>query len=263
VRVTHTDRFDEKLDRDWKRFASQLEGRLTSLPAGESFALSGETAGGHTTCMRARTNRVGRITVEVAGADAVTRPVSDAARLAAHAVTLLRDQVPHPAFIRSHPPIAATGLRGDVSDALTRMLGRPVTIDADGDFVVIIDSHVVFVVVDSDGRSIRMWAPLLHDIPGLGDGRPAARAAEALAEINRGWPHIKVVLVEDRLVATVDLLGDPFVPRHLTDVMDRLRIFLGTVDAGFARRFDGVRYGYDARAEPTGGGDGTVFDDPS
>src|SRR5690606_41128979 len=108
---------------------------------------------------------------------------------------------------------------------------------------------------------------VVHDFPGLGDARARAPAAEALAEINRGWPHIKVVLFEDRLVATVDLLGDPFVPRHLTELMDRLRIFLGTVDAGFARRFDGVRYGFepgfDARAGSGSDTEGTVFDEPT
>lgn len=265
--MTDTDRFDVTLDRDWDRFASQLEGRFMSLAEADTLELSTETAAGHTTCVRARTNPAGRITVEVVGADAVTRPLRDAAPLTRHVVSLLRMHVPHPAFLRSHPPIAATGLRGDVSDTLTRKLGRPVPVDADGDFVVIIDSHVVFVVVDGDGRSIRLWAPLLHDIPEFDAARPGVRAAEALAELNKGWPHIKVVLVEDRLVATVDLLGDPFVPRHLTELLDRLRVFLGTVDAGFARRFDGVRYGFepgfDARAGSGSDTEGTVFDEPT
>ncbi|WP_254072904.1 T3SS (YopN, CesT) and YbjN peptide-binding chaperone 1 [Rhodococcus rhodochrous] len=53
------------------------------------------------------------------------------------------------------------------------------------------------------------------------------------------------MLVEDRLVATVDLLGDPFVPRHLSELLQRLKGFLTVVDERFARRFDGVRYGSD------------------
>jgi len=123
-----------------------------------------------------------------------------------------------------------------VKDTLSRRLGRPAPVDADGDFVLVLDSHAVFVVVDRPAHRVQLWAPLLHGIA------ERSGAADALVDLNRDWPHIKVVLVEDRLVATVDMLGDPFVPRHLNDLLEMLKVFLGTVDARFARRFDGMRY---------------------
>ena len=83
-----------------------------------------------------------------------------------------------------------------------------------------------------------------------------------LTELNRTWPHIKVVLVEDRLVATVDLLGDPFVPRHLSELLQRLKGFLTVVDERFARRFDGVRYGSD-REHDVELPEGSVLDEPN
>ncbi len=139
-------------------------------------------------------------------------------------------------------------------------------VDADGDFVVVLDSQVVFVVIDDDG-SIRLWAPLLHaipedDTPGTASAGGRTHALAELTELNRTWPHIKVVLVEDRLVATVDLLGDPFVPRHLSELLQRLKGFLTVVDERFARRFDGVRYGSD-REHDVELPEGSVLDEPN
>ncbi|UTT49527.1 T3SS (YopN, CesT) and YbjN peptide-binding chaperone 1 [Rhodococcus gordoniae] len=267
--MTDTDRFDETLDRDWTRYASQLARRISELTGSDAFELRAETASGAAACVRVRAGSGGRATVEVTGSEPVTRPVSEADMLARHIVSVLRGrgEVPHPAFLQAHPPSALGDLRERVSDALAHALGRPVPVDADGDFVVILDSQVVFVMVDDDGN-IRLWAPLLHaipedDIPGAAPDGGRTHALTELTELNRTWSHIKVVLVEDRLVATVDLLGDPFVPRHLSKLLERLKGFLTVVDERFARRFDGVRYGSDREREIDLPTEDTVLDEPN
>ncbi|MEU5843528.1 hypothetical protein [Rhodococcus sp. NPDC047139] len=268
--MTDTDRFDEVLDRDWARYASQLARRITVLTASDTFELFAETASGPTACVRVQARSDGRAMVDVVGSEIVTRPVSEADRLARHIVSMLRGhgKVPHPAFLHALPPSALGDLRERVSEALARTLGRPVPVDADGDFVVVLDSQVVFVIVDDDGSGIRLWAPLLHaipedDTPGVSPGGRRTRALATLTELNRGWPHIKVVLVEDRLVATVDLLGDPFVPGHLSELLERLKRFLTVVDDRFARRFDGVRYGAESDREVDLSAEDGVLDEPN
>src|SRR5690606_22992916 len=176
VRVTDTDRFDEALDRDWSRYASQLARRISELAGSDAFELHAETASGPAACVRVLASAGGHATIEVTGSEPVTRPVSEADMLARHIVSVLRGRgkVPHPAFLQAHPPSALGDLRERVSDALAHALGRPVPVDADGDFVVVLDSQVVFVVIDDDG-SIRLWAPLLHAIPE--DDTPGAAPA--------------------------------------------------------------------------------------
>ncbi|MBS9373531.1 T3SS (YopN, CesT) and YbjN peptide-binding chaperone 1 [Rhodococcus sp. B50] len=267
--MTDTDRFDETLDRDWTRYASQLARRISELTGSDTFELHAETASGTAARVRVRAGSGGRATVEVTGSESVTRPVSEGDMLARHIVSVLRGrgEVPHPAFLQAHPPSVLGDLRERVSDALAHAVGRPVPVDADGDFVVVLDSQVVFVAIDDDGN-IRLWAPLLHaipenDLPGAAPDGGRTHALAELTELNRTWPHIKVVLVEDRLVATVDLLGDPFVPRHLSDLLERLKRFLAVVDERFARRFDGVRYGSDSEREVDLPTEDSVLDEPN
>ncbi|UYP19848.1 hypothetical protein OED52_04625 [Rhodococcus sp. Z13] len=252
--MTDTDGFDEMLDRDWTRYASRLVRHLTTLTAPGGFELLAETPTGPEPRIHVQRNAGDDVTVTVAGTGSVTRTTGEADDLARHIVSVLRTDasVPHPAFLQAVPPFPLGGLRERVSDTLARTLGRPAPVDADGDFVVVLDAQVIFVVVDADGPGVRLWAPLLHGIPETGeseDPEVRVRVLEELTELNLEWPHIKVVLVEDRLVATVDMLGDPFVPRHLSEMLDRLRGFLGAVDDRFARRFDGVRYGCDSESE--------------
>lgn len=236
--MTENDRFDEVLDRDWNRFGENLADRIVALAGTGSIGISMDTAHGPATYARIQPMPDGRVQVAVAGADTVTRSVAHADELARHVVSVLRGHrnVVHPIFLHTDDALADGALRDRVKDTLSRRLGRPAPVDADGDFVLVLDSHAVFVVVDRPAHRVQLWAPLLHGIA------ERSGAADALVDLNRDWPHIKVVLVEDRLVATVDMLGDPFVPRHLNDLLEMLKVFLGTVDARFARRFDGMRY---------------------
>lgn len=257
--MARTDRFDGILERGWNRFRTRLAGRIAALGRGEQIELAAETAGDHTTLVKIVALDARSIEVEMTGSAPRISPARQADEIAQRIVSALRENysVLHPTFLRSDEPDAPRTLRSRVGEALCLQFGRPIPTDADGDYVVIVDSQAVFVVVDDSARTIQLWAPLLHGITGR------AQAAEELLELNRAWPHIKLLLVEDRLVATIDVMGDPFVPRHLIDLFGALRALLGTVDTGFAQRFDGERYTGDTDAEPTLFDEPTVFDEPS
>ncbi|MCK0089641.1 hypothetical protein MWU77_02465 [Rhodococcus sp. F64268] len=257
--MARTDRFDGILERGWDRFRTRLAGRIAALGKGEQIDLAAETTGEHLTLVKIVALDARCIEVEMSGIGPSISPVRQADEIAHHVVAALREVygVLHPTFLRSDEPDTPRALRSRVGEALRLQFGRPIPLDADGDFVVVVDSQAVFVVVDDSARTIQLWAPLLHGITGR------ARAAEELLKLNRAWPHIKLLLVEDRLVATIDVMGDPFVPRHLADLFGALRVLLGTIDTGFAQRFDGERYTGDTDAEPTLFDEPTVFDEPS
>jgi hypothetical protein len=257
--MARTDRFDGILERGWNRFRTRLAGRIAALGKGERIEIAAETAGEYSTLVTIVALDARSIEVDMTSTGPSISPARQADRIAQRIVSALRETygVLHPTFMRSDEPDAPHTLRSRVGEALHLQFGRPIPIDADGDYVVIVDSQAVFVVVDDSARTIQLWAPLLHGIT------ERARAAEELLELNRAWPHIKLLLVEDRLVATVDVMGDPFVPRHLADLFGALRVLLGTIDTGFAQRFDGERYTGDTDAESTLFDEPTVFDEPS
>ncbi|MFC4605853.1 T3SS (YopN, CesT) and YbjN peptide-binding chaperone 1 [Rhodococcus kronopolitis] len=200
------------------------------------------------------------------------RPRMRADELATMAVTVLRElwNVPHPGFLRAGtlgrtaelpvgenysrnaPPteqdptpypdasIGAdfprdhTHLRELVGAALTDSPDHPPALDADGDIELTLDGMPVFVIVHPTEPYVQIWAPLLQQIS------DHARAAAIVAELNTGWPLIKFVLTEDRLSASIIVVANPFVPRHLTDMLGRMSAFLTTCDDGFVARFGAV-----------------------
>lgn len=257
--MAHTDRFDGILERGWNRFRTRLAARIATLGKGEQIELASEAAGEYVTLVKLVALDSRRIEVEMMGAGSTIIPARRADEIAQRVVSALRRThgVLHPTFLRRDEPDDPRTLRSRVAQALKLQFGRPIPIDADGDYVVIVDSQAVFVVVDDIARTIQLWAPLLHGITGR------AQAAEELLELNRVWPHIKFLLVEDRLVATIDVMGDPFVPRHLINLFGALRVLLGSVDTGFAQRFDGERYTGDIDAESALSDEPTVFDEPN
>ncbi|MEE2031577.1 T3SS (YopN, CesT) and YbjN peptide-binding chaperone 1 [Rhodococcus chondri] len=255
--MTDNDRFDDAVEQAWGRFRTRLAGRIVALWGSDGIEIGVHTATGPAPCVRISTSDDNRVCVAVAGGETFIRPVGRAEELAHHVVTVLREGhgVPHPTFLHDDDTVAYGVLRDQVADTLARMMGRPVPTDADGDFVVVVESQVVFVVVDRTASKVQLWAPLLHEITGR------ANAADQLVELNRHWPHIKIVLVEDRLVATADVVTEPFVPRHLIGLLNTLRVFLCTVDERFAQRFDGVRYSGDTESDVDN--EESLFDEPN
>ncbi|TQF65798.1 hypothetical protein FK531_20445 [Rhodococcus spelaei] len=186
-------------------------------------------------------------------------------QLASMTVATFRDvwSVPHPSFLRAEAvgrraghltgptvrdwlassdvdPMVAVAprdpdhLRDLVEAALTDLLGDQPQVDGDGDFVLTIEGHAVFVIPHHTEPVVRLSVPLLYRIGGR------TRAAETVADLTARWSHLRFVLREDRLNAVVEIPGFPFVPRHLTDLLERVTAFLATVDRAFAARFDAV-----------------------
>lgn len=193
------------------------------------------------------------------------RPSSWADQLAEVAVTVLREVwgVPHPLFLRSEtfgpggigafeppapapeaaPPVATDTAIGPLDpDHLRSLIERTVgdrvgnspVWDEDGDLVLSVSGVLVFVGVSPHGGSVDVLAPIVHSITGR------TRASEILTDLNRQWPHLKFVLVDDRVAVVDHIPATPFVPAHLLASLDRIAGFLDTVDTGFAAHLGGL-----------------------
>ncbi|MEE2034043.1 T3SS (YopN, CesT) and YbjN peptide-binding chaperone 1 [Rhodococcus chondri] len=194
------------------------------------------------------------------------RPSSWADQLADIAVTVLRRiwGVPHPLFLRSetfgadHTPVfepptpsieertrksavalavEPTGeehIRELIEATMQDRIGESPTWDEDGDLVLRVGGVLLFVGVGPGGTTVDLFAPVVHSITGR------TRAAEVVADLNRRWPHLKFVLVDDRVAVVNHLAAIPFVPAHLLAALDRLAAFLEDLDPQFATHLGGV-----------------------
>ncbi|WP_430331791.1 T3SS (YopN, CesT) and YbjN peptide-binding chaperone 1 [Rhodococcus sp. ACT016] len=192
-------------------------------------------------------------------------------QIAAMTVTTLRQiwNVPHPSFLRAEMigtlegtdligadapdtdpapepiplddgaaivPHDPAELRDLVARTVEQALGFPPERDEDGDVILKLDDQPVFVIAHPDRPLVRVWVPLLYAVAGR------TRAAENICHLTGQWPGIRFSLDEDRLNASIDVSGNPFVPRHLVDALDRIGRFVPTIDNHFATRFDGSRF---------------------
>ncbi|MDH6680551.1 hypothetical protein M2284_004780 [Rhodococcus sp. LBL1] len=190
-------------------------------------------------------------------------------QIAAMTVTTLREiwNVPHPSFLNTEiigtlegTDLVATDiaeadadpfdlddsaavaprdpdeLRDLVARTVEQAMGFAPELDEDGDVVLKLDDQPVFVISHPDRPLVRVWVPLLHSVAGR------TRAAENVCDLTRRWPGIRFTLDDDRLNASIDISGNPFVPRHLVDALDLFGKFVPTVDTAFAARFDGSRF---------------------
>lgn len=208
-------------------------------------------------------------------------------QLAALTVTTLREiwNVPHPSFLRAEikGSLEGTALAGiaaddpepdpeppldpdtavtprDVSELRTlfartvaQTLGFVPDNDSDGDVVLQLDEHTVFVIAHPDRPLVRVWMPLLHGIT------TRARAAEQLCDLTLRWSAIRFLLDDDQLSASIDVSAQPFVPRHLTEALEQIRMFGPHVDEAFAAGFGGTLY--DGGQDIDAGADGRDEDD--
>ncbi|WFR71740.1 hypothetical protein P9209_23755 [Prescottella defluvii] len=127
-------------------------------------------------------------------------------------------------------------LRDLVARTVEQAMGFAPELDEDGDVVLKLDDQPVFVISHPDRPLVRVWMPLLYAVAGR------TRAAENVCDLTRRWPGIRFTLDDDRLNASIDVSGNPFVPRHLVDALDLFGKFVPTVDTAFATRFDGSRF---------------------
>jgi len=265
--------FDESVELAWARFRNQMARSIGELPGGDVLELRADTALTPVAGVRIE-NRPGlgvcaRILAPPWECGPSAPPQSppdtpsttgDPDAVASWVVGVLRDRwdVVEPAFVQVGPYPTVDGeqwydeLRGRVGDALAHVLGRPASIDADGDFVLVLDSQVIFVIVDRTVPAVRVWIPLLHRIA---DRTGAAHWVDGL----RGGPGVRALVVEDRLVGTGEIPAAPFDPAHLEERIDAMRRLMPAVARRVATNFGGIHYTEDDRRPGTP--DTALFDD--
>ena len=179
-------------------------------------------------------------------------------RVAAMAVAALRDVfgVPHPAFLdwpqtEEEPPSAATPdgsderlavmpesaehLRELVVAALTPPGGPAVEMDEDGDIPLPMGSALLFVRAVDSAPVVEMFAFVVRGI------QHTDRAAFEVAVLNRDTRMIKFVLLDDAVLATLQLPASPFTPRNLRAMVLSMAEVIDRVDDDLVARLGGRR----------------------
>ena len=185
----------------------------------------------------------------------------DCESLARAAVTVLREVfvVEHPVFLDSNvlaeilqDPAAEEGsadatyeellayssldevqLVAAVSEELSEIFGSAPMRDQDGDFAVRTGSTMIFVRVPSDGKEVRLFSVLVHDVNGR------SRAAEVLNDVNAHARWVRFSLVRDKIIATMSVLASPFVPVHLRQAIAEMTNVADGVDDLLAASLQG------------------------
>lgn len=204
---------------------------------------------------------------------------SDADLLAAMLVMALRDVfgVPHPSFVTvagfgpagrldaeempfgltvSAPdaaeaetttagPESADELRDLVETALADVVEHELTYDSDGDIPIYADGAVIFVRVEEDSPSIRVFAPLLSNL------RWTPRVGSKLSDLNLRARYAKVIFSDGVLFATVQLYGSPFVAAHLCQAVEDIRALVTDVADDLLETLGGERFVTGASSDST------------
>ncbi|MCL2481981.1 MAG: YbjN domain-containing protein [Propionibacteriaceae bacterium] len=109
----------------------------------------------------------------------------------------------------AHGSLDEVQLASAVAEEMSEVFGVVPMRDQDGDFAVRVGSTMIFVRIPSDGKEVRLFSVLVHDISGR------SRAAEVLNDINAHARWVRFYLVRDKIIATMSVLASPFVPAHL------------------------------------------------
>ncbi|MDI9915924.1 hypothetical protein [Rhodococcus sp. IEGM 1379] len=118
-----------------------------------------------------------------------------------------------------------------VDAALEQLLGHTPERDDDGDIPLVGGEQVTYVRVLGDDGYVEVFSRVVHSIADLD------QAAVVLAQLNRQWPTLKLILVEQSVLGVVRVDGAPFVSEHLlralrslsdlSEVSDQLAAELG------------------------------------
>ncbi|MBY6366435.1 T3SS (YopN, CesT) and YbjN peptide-binding chaperone 1 [Rhodococcoides corynebacterioides] len=138
------------------------------------------------------------------------------------------DAPPVPAF---DPFVAVrtadgAGRRAMVEATLRHLLGFLPEPDEDGDYPFRLGPAWLYLCPTEDAPFVQILAPVAA---GVEDTR---HAAAVVADVNRRWPHVKLVLDEDRVVATIDITVVPFVPQHVLDMLAVMEKFVAEAADG-------------------------------
>ena len=131
-----------------------------------------------------------------------------------------------------------------VEQTLRHLLGFVPEPDEDGDYPFRLGPAWLYLCLSPGAPFVQILAPLAAGVT------DAARAHVVVNDANRRWPHVKVLLDEDRVLATIDVSVVPFVPQQVVDMLAVMEKFMvdaaGDLVAGL-----GARPYLDAFGEPT------------
>lgn len=148
------------------------------------------------------------------------------------------------AFVASgeHAPVAPSlPSAAEVGDEVLRLMRRvtenaELEPDEDGDIALRFGSSAVFVRVFGEPPVIRVYAPTLTQVPhdpGL---------ADAVNDLNRASVFTKWVLMDDMVVAVMDLFGTPFSEDAVLQACEVVGNSADEVDEGLQTRFGGKTF---------------------
>lgn len=141
---------------------------------------------------------------------------------------------PVPGLATAVEPVDRRHLQMLVEATLEAMLGHAPALDAEGDIPLHRGRFTVYVSVLDDEPMIDIAAPLIMNVPNL------THAAEVIADQNRRWPEIKLLLAHGGVVAVLRLDANPYVGRHLLTALTRFGELLSVVDELFVAQIGGT-----------------------
>lgn len=259
---------DDETDRDWRVFVAQLADHLASDISGVGTSISPDfqpgksveramaiTSTGHGTfvCVASGLQSPPAPWKQTGDTHALEEAQAWVDRFAATIVTEIRQtwNVPHPSFLscpveKSHRDAqdcvdtssrtshsTESQLADFVEAAVLAVPDVDVHASGDGSYCITMGSVEAYLYVASSDE-VRIHAPIVERIAGR------TRAAEVVADLNRRYPRLKFLLVEDRVHAALSIDADPFSAQHAVNAISRLAAFVTGVDDTFAENLGGV-----------------------
>lgn len=124
----------------------------------------------------------------------------------------------------AYPHLDEVQLAAMVFNELLQFFGSEPMRDQDGDYAVRVGSTMIFIHIPSDGKEVRLFSMLVHDIAGR------SRAAEVLNDVNAHTRWVRFHLVRDKIIATMSVLANPFVPAHFRQAITEITNIADGVD---------------------------------
>jgi len=133
----------------------------------------------------------------------------------------------------AYGPLDELQLAAAVADELSTILGTVPMRDQDGDFAVRVGSTMIFIRIPSDGKEVRLFSVLVHDVSGR------SRATEVINDINAHSRWVRFSLVRDKIFVTMSIHACPFVPAHLRQALTEMTNVSDGVDDLLASSLQG------------------------
>lgn len=157
--------------------------------------------------------------------------VSDDFTWATDAEALVEDAAPEASMVLR--PTKNSQIEALVERTIAAKIGHHPIRDEQGDIALNNGSAVVFVARAKRGL-VRLFSVMVRDVTDLD-----AAAAE-VAELNQSIEAVKFTLLDDHVLASMDMLAVPFNPEHLETCIERLLSAVADHSEALARRVSAV-----------------------